>query len=354
MSFGNRGFNQKGSAVRTVYRLLKLNHLIRNPRLKLASIALAHAVGLRHLVVRLDPVVACNLRCTMCYFSDKQYVRTHKGIFSSDEIARIAALLFPRALLVVVGCGAEPTLYKDFPEIVRLAKQHAVPNVSMVTNAQLLTEKHIEHLVDYGLDEIMISVHGTTRETYERFMAGASFEKLHAVLQTLRDVKSRRRSLFPRLRINYTVNSENIDELTALFDVFGDYDLSTLQIRPVMDLGGQYRDPIGTAELAKFRAVTAALGREAHVRGVTYLANVGDPTYTQPASSAVFQAVNRGISPEKVWREDFNWRNETYEDYCIRTRWIRKLISAAITGRDEIDTSDIGFGKYAARYDVNL
>jgi MoaA/NifB/PqqE/SkfB family radical SAM enzyme len=340
--------------VRTVYQLLKLNHLIQNPRLKLAAVALAHAAGLRHLVVRLDPVVACNLRCAMCYFSDKQYVRTHKGIFSPAEIARIAALLFPRALLVVVGCGAEPTLYKDFPEIVRLAKQRAVPNVSMVTNAQLLTEQHIERLIDYGLDEIMVSVHGTTRETYERFMAGASFETLHSVLQTLRDVKSRRGSLFPRLRINYTANSENIDELAALFDVFGGYDLSTLQIRPVMDLGGQYRDPIGTAELAKFRAVTAALGREARARGVTFLANVDDPRYERPASSAVYQAVNRGISPGTVWREDFNWRNETYEDYCRRTRWIRKLISAAIAGRDEIDTSGIGFGKYAARYDVNL
>jgi molybdenum cofactor biosynthesis enzyme MoaA len=68
------------------------------------------------------------------------------------------------ASLVVVGCGAEPTLYKDFPEIVRLAKQSGVPNVSMVTNDKILTERHIEFLIDYGLDEVMISVHGTTQK----------------------------------------------------------------------------------------------------------------------------------------------------------------------------------------------
>src|SRR5690349_8789083 len=126
--------------MRTVYRLLKLNRLVRDPRLKLAAVALAHAVGVRHLVIRLDPVVACNLRCTMCYFSNNEYVRSHKGIFSHEEIERIATLLFPRALMVVVGCGAEPTLYKDFPEIVRRAKRSGVPNVSMVTNGKLLTE----------------------------------------------------------------------------------------------------------------------------------------------------------------------------------------------------------------------
>lgn len=340
--------------MRTVYQLLKLNHLVHNPRLKLLAVALAHAVGLRHLVVRLDPVVACNLRCAMCYFSDKEYVRTHKGIFSSANIARIAALLFPRALLVVVGCGAEPTLYKDFPEIVRLAKQSGVPNVSMVTNAQLLTEQHIERLIDYGLDEIMVSVHGTTRGTYERFMAGASFEKLHAVLRTLRDTKARRGSRSPQLRINYTANSENLDELAAFFEVFGGYDINTLQIRPVMDLGGQYRGPISAADLDKFRTISNALGQEAHARGITFLANVTDPRYERSASNAVFQAVNRGISPELVWRKDFDWRNETYEDYCRRTRWVRRLIDAAIAGRDEVNSSDVGFGKYAARYDVSL
>jgi hypothetical protein len=33
--------------------------------------------------------------------------------------------------------------------------------VSMVTNDKILTERHIEFLIDYGLDEVMISVHGT-------------------------------------------------------------------------------------------------------------------------------------------------------------------------------------------------
>src|SRR5262249_10220193 len=340
--------------MRTVYRLLKLNRLFRDPRLKLAGVAVAHAAGVRHLVVRLDPVLACNLRCTMCYFSNPEYVRTHKGIFSQEEISRIATLFFPRALMVVVGCGAEPTLYKNFPEIVRLAKQSGVPNVSMVTNGKLLTERYIELLIGYGLDEIMISVHGTTRETYERFMVGASFETIHTVLRTLRDVKSRRGSRLPQLRINYTANSANFEELAALFDVFGGYELSTLQIRPVMDLGGQYRDPISAAELAKFRSIVAALGCEARERGITYLANTEDPRYERPEWSAMFQAVNRGISPEVVWRGDFDWRNETYEDYCRRIGWFRKLISAAIVGHDEIDTSDIGFGRYAARYDVSL
>lgn len=38
----------------------------------------------------------------------------------------------------------------------------------------------------------------------------------------------------------------------------------------------------------------------------------------------------------------------------VAMSWFRKLISAAIAGRNEIDTSGVGFGKYAARYDLSL
>ncbi|MGA7666905.1 MAG: radical SAM protein [Pseudolabrys sp.] len=305
--------------MRTLYRLLKLNRIVRDPRLKLAGVALAHASGLRHLVVRLDPVVACNLRCTMCYFSNNEYVRTHKGIFSKEEITRIAALVFPRALMVVVGCGAEPTLYKDFPEIVRLAKQGGVPNVSMVTNGKILTERHIELLIDYGLDEIMISVHGTTQETYERFMVGASFETIH-ILRRVWRLRAQHLADQARHGFGWTVSRS---------------DRHSRPRQVSLHCCGAWRESPRTRD---------------HLFGERRRSGA----YELPASSAVLQAVNRGISPELVWREDFDWRNETYEDYCRRVGWFRKLISAVIAGSNEIDAGDIGFGTYAGRYDVSF
>jgi hypothetical protein len=38
----------------------------------------------------------------------------------------------------------------------------------------------------------------------------------------------------------------------------------------------------------------------------------------------------------------------------LRVGWFRKLISAVIAGSNEIDAGDIGFGKYARRYDVSF
>src|SRR6266849_394308 len=149
-----------------IYKLVKLNRLVRNHRVKFASVLLAHRLGLRHLFLRFDPVMACSLSCSMCYFSNPDYVRQIKGIFSSEEIERLAETFFPRTLQLVIGCGTEPTLYKDFPELVNIANKYKVPFVGFTTNGQLLTAQHIERFIEYHLDELTISVHGVTKGTY--------------------------------------------------------------------------------------------------------------------------------------------------------------------------------------------
>jgi molybdenum cofactor biosynthesis enzyme MoaA len=342
--------------VRQVYRLLKLNSLVRGHRAKFAGVFLAHTFGFRHLAIRFDPVMACNLRCTMCAFSNEDYVRGLKGRFTVEEIERLAASFFSRALLVVFGCGTEPTVYKNFPELVRIAKRHRVPNVSMTTNAQLIKAEHIEKLIDYGLDELTISVHGTTRETYEKFMVGASFDKLHEVLGLLEDAKARRGVRSPMLRINYTVNSENLDELDTFFDIFGRYTIGTLQVRPVMDIRGQYRTPLDAAELPRYNKIIAALGEKCREHGIIYLANTVDPTYEAPNDgSVVLQAVHRYIGPMDVWQRDFDWRNETYMQYCRRIGWGRYLLRCAMSDLDKVRTRNAElWGKYAVKYEVNF
>ena len=346
----------QGREMQNIYKLLRLNYVARGHRLKFAAAYLAHALGLRHLAIRFDPVMACNLRCKMCYFSDPAYVRSAKGIFSPEDIERLASQFFPRALLVVFGCSTEPTLYKNYPELVKVAKRYKVPNVSLTTNAQLLKPEAIEKLIDHGLDEITISCHGTARDTYERFMVNASFEKLLSVLDVLEEAKRRRGSRTPELRINYTVNSENLEELRLFFDVFGRYTLSTLQVRPVMDINGEYRTPLGERELDRYNQIIGELGRQCRARRITFLANTADPVYRDlNDTGAIMQAVHRYVGPMNVWREDFDWRKESYDEFCERIGWGRQLLRSIFASLESVVKGNTGFvGKYAAKYEVKL
>lgn len=98
------------------YKLLKLNSFLKSNRIKLLGLYVLYVMNRRYLAVHFDPVNACNLRCKMCYFTDKEYLKKTKGIFPVDDLPFLGKAFLRRALKFQIGCGKEPTLYKDFPK----------------------------------------------------------------------------------------------------------------------------------------------------------------------------------------------------------------------------------------------
>jgi MoaA/NifB/PqqE/SkfB family radical SAM enzyme len=337
--------------MKKLYSLIRLNQLVKSHRIKFAAIFLAHVAHMRHLIVRLDPIIACNLSCVMCYFSAKEYRTENKGTFSRDELERIAGQIFPLALQCAIGCGTEPTMYKGFNDLVVLGKRFGVPFLTFTTNGQLLTQEQLEQFVHDGLNELTLSVHGVMKNSYERFMVGASYEKLHALLETATTMKKKHADRFPEIRINYTVNADNLDELERFFDVFGGYTINTLQVRPVMDIGGQYRTMLTKADLERYRSVVGTLREESRQREIVFISNVSDATYDGAGyESVIVEAVQRYVSPQHVWKDDYEWKRESYRDYCNRSGWIKDLLRAVTMSKELVQKEHSR--KYAGRYTV--
>jgi molybdenum cofactor biosynthesis enzyme MoaA len=332
------------------YKLLKLNRRIKNHRIKCLAVLAADILALRHLSIRMDPVLGCNLGCLMCRFSSPVYRHANTGMLSIAEFDRIASLLFRKAIQVVIGTGAEPTLHPEYPRLVGIARRHKVPYIGFSTNGQRLTERSISELFTNGLDELMISMHGVRKETYERLMPPASYDRLHTVLGQVSDYAAKSGRRIP-LRINYTVNPDNLSELADFFSVYGKYAITILQIRPVMDLGDTaYTDKDLAPYLERFDRICDALRQECRARKIVVLAPPpNSTTQTKSAVSFLKPLVHRYVSPDMVWEKGFNWRNETYEDYCRRINWRANLVRMMFTKFDKIDFFNRSLG-----YDVDL
>lgn len=85
--------------------------------------------------------------------------------------------------------------------------------VSINTNGTLLTTERIERIVDCGLDEIMFSIDGVSKETFERIRVGAQFEKVITSIKELIACKKRRRSKTPLVRVSCVVQRGNYEEM---------------------------------------------------------------------------------------------------------------------------------------------
>ena len=306
---------------RNIYNILRLGTQIKSRRLKLLGLWLFHVLGKRYIGVFLDPVLACNFRCKMCYFSDEEKRKSLRGTLGYEEIEAIAGSLFHRALKLQVGCGAEPTLHKDLVKIIALGKRYNVPYVSLTTNGNLLTKEQLAAAVENGLDELTLSAHGFTRETYEHLMTNGKFDLFRKLLANVAEIKKQHPQF--KLRINYTINNDNLEELSRIWEVVGD-ELDILQLRPIQKIGeSEYKDFDLTNIHARYDTVLVPLIEECRRRHKS----IEKITYCY-------------VSPQECWQDDFDYQTETFESYAADHHMGRKLLQK-VFGRKTRRKADV-------------
>ncbi|TYA52271.1 radical SAM protein [Formosa maritima] len=309
-----------------IYKLLQLNRKIKNHRIKFLGLYLLHKFNKRYLAVNLDPVMACNLRCKMCYFTDADYVKTLKGQFKEEELNQVAKTIFKRALKLQIGCGTEPTLYKDLVKVVELGKAYNVPYISITTNANLLDEEKIEALLKAGLNEFTISLHGVHKESYENFMKKASYEKFHNAFKAFEKLKKQYNF---KVRINYTFNKDNFYELADFFKHFNGESFDILQIRPIQKIGNtEYNDFDLDSIRADYPQLIQNIKKQCKENHITLLAPNSIPkNQNTNASSLIFDYTFCYVSPQKFWKEGFDWKKESFNTYSKKIGWSNVLWS---------------------------
>lgn len=301
-----------------IYKILRFGTLIKNKRIKLFGIWGLHILKKRYIGVFFDPVLACNFRCKMCYFSDESWRKQFKGVFSFEDIELIGKALFHRALKFQIGCGAEPTLHKDLIRIIALGKQYKIPYISLTTNGNLLSKEQLMEAVEAGLNEITVSVHGLTKGTYEYLMTNGSFDVFRQLLTHISEVKKQ----YPgfTLRINYTINTDNLDELSTLWEVIG-YDIDVLQLRPIQKIGeSEYTDFDLQAIYDKYDTILFPLIETCRQRNIVCIApkkeNILLLETNEEKDDRIEKATYCYVSPRSCWKDDFDYRKDTFESYA--------------------------------------
>lgn len=342
-----------------IYKILKLNHYIKNHRVKFLGLWLLSVLNKRYLAIQLDPVLACNLRCKMCYFTDQEYVRQNmKGMMKESDIDPLANAIFKNALKLQIGCGAEPALFKHNVRLVETAKKHKVPYISMITNGNLFDNDDVVKLSRAGLDEIILSMHGVTKESYENLMDQADYAKFHSVLQSISDEKRANPKL--RLRINYTFNKDNFSELRDFFTIYGRYSIDVIQLRPIDKIGDTTYNEFSLKTIEDdYPLVCNLLKREAIKRGITLLypmsvvrdeaqslkvASANDSSYLLPYTYCY-------VSPKYFWKDDFDWKNESFANWKKRNQWNLQLLKNAAASRRSLDQLNRNMLNYSV--DIN-
>lgn len=324
-----------------IYRYLRMAVSDKIPgALKLAGLLVMHATRQRCIGIFIDPVLACNLSCRMCYFSDPESRAKMHGTASQEWLDAIGNALFHRALKLHIGCGAEPTLYKGLTSLIANGRAAGIPYISLTSNGQLLASQDSLHdLVEAGLDELTLSIHGISREIYEELMPGARFDHLLSLIKCIKKVRSE----FPnfKVRVNFTVNSLNMQDLRgeAFWSLWEESYPDIIQLRPVQDIGAAaWTDYDVTPIKEAYSETIGNIVNGAKKRGITIIApepaQLDQLTSDQDGTSAIFEDITYCyVSPATCYKDDFNPHKDTYESYHRSMHTSRKLLRAIFTRR---------------------
>jgi len=117
-----------------------------------------------------EPTSACNLRCPMCFQSDKSFTKKEfMGTMKYNFFSRIVdeAVEGGTKALTMASRG-EPTLNKDFGKMVRYASNKFL-ELKIITNGTKLTEQLCHDILSCKVDILVFSVDAHTKEIYEKY-----------------------------------------------------------------------------------------------------------------------------------------------------------------------------------------
>jgi radical SAM protein with 4Fe4S-binding SPASM domain len=171
--------------------------------------------GGRYLNVFLEHNNTCNLKCTMCGFSDPRAAAVPRYHMSAELYASIARQLFPLTTYLHMSLMTEPFMTPGFAERLQLVRQYEVPYSRVVTNGTLLTESIVERVIDARITSLAVSIDGGTEELYGSIRTGSRLSNVLARIELFKSVRARRRATLPRLQINHVLMEQNVDHFDA-------------------------------------------------------------------------------------------------------------------------------------------
>ncbi len=185
------------------------------------------------MTVSIEPTTACNLRCPECPSGLRSFTRD-TGNLKLDFFTKTIDEIADELLYLIFYFQGEPYINPKFLDMVKHASDKGLYTITS-TNGHFLNKENAIKTIESGLDRMIISVDGTTQETYESYRKGG---KLDVVLQGARNMvkwKKEMNSKTPHLIFQFLVvkpNEHQIDEIYKIADEIGidEVKLKTAQI----------------------------------------------------------------------------------------------------------------------------
>jgi len=165
--------------------------------------------------ISIEPTTSCNLRCPECPSGLRSFTRP-TGMLQTETFRRVIDELSDTLSYLTFYFQGEPYLNPNFLDMVSYASGKGVYTATS-TNAHYLNEEQARNTIASGLDRLIISIDGTTQQTYEAYRVGGDLQKVIDGTKNILRLRRELKSATPRVIFQFLVVKPNEHQITDLY-----------------------------------------------------------------------------------------------------------------------------------------
>ena len=170
----------------------------------------------------IDPMNICNLRCPVCP-TGLGILGRKQGQMKFEDFTMIVDQIAQYAYVFELYNWGEPFLYPRIFDMIDYAHKNRV-SVRLSSNMNHFDYEMAEMTVSSGLDRIIVSVDGSTQETYGKYRKGGVLSRVLNNVGLLVEEKRRQNSRYPFILMRMLINRYNehqVDEVRQIAQGLG-------------------------------------------------------------------------------------------------------------------------------------
>jgi len=195
------------------------------------------------LSIDIEVASVCDLACPFCY---RQHIATPDSLMKPALCFNILDQCIDLGVpSVKFNWRGEPLLNPKLPEFIHYAKQGGILDTIINTNAVTLDEKKSQQIIEAGLDLMIYSFDGGSKESYEKMRPGrfnkVLFEDVYENIKTFSRVRDEMGAVFPRTKIQMILTEDTFREQDVFLKLFNDY-VDDVSVKAYTERGGDIHD----------------------------------------------------------------------------------------------------------------
>ena len=159
------------------------------------------------VALSIEPTTSCNLRCPECPSGLRSFTRP-TGMLDQKMFSRLIDELAPTLTYLTFYFQGEPFLHPKFLDMVKYANNKSIYTATS-TNAHYIDKLTAKKIILSGLNRVIISLDGTTQETYEQYRVGGKISKVLEGTKNLIEAKRKAKSNATSIVFQYLVVKPN-------------------------------------------------------------------------------------------------------------------------------------------------